>query len=45
MNTSACPNLRNGFWIATAGPFNMQQALGFKNAAAQFGAYIKTCQR
>lgn len=43
MNTAQCPNFRNGYWIATAGPFSKGQAQGFAGAASQFGAYVKTC--
>lgn len=43
MNTAQCPNFRNGYWIATAGPFSKGQAQSFAGAARQFGAYVKTC--
>lgn len=43
MNTAQCPNFRNGFWIATAGPMSKGQAQGFAAGANRFGAYVKTC--
>ena len=43
MNTAQCPNFRNGYWIATAGPFSKGQAQGYAGAARQYGAYVKTC--
>jgi len=43
MNTAQCPNFRNGYWIATAGPFSKGQAQGFAGTARQYGAYVKTC--
>ena len=43
MNTSQCPNFRNGYWIATAGPTTKRQAQSFAASASQHGAYVKTC--
>ncbi len=43
MNTAQCPNFRNGYWIAAAGPFSKGQAQAYASAAGAFGAYIKTC--
>lgn len=43
MNTRDCPNFRNGFWIATAGPTSKGQAQAFANRARRHGAYVKTC--
>lgn len=43
MNTAQCPNFRNGYWIATAGPFSKGQAQGYAGSASRFGAYVKTC--
>lgn len=43
MNTAQCPNFRNGYWIATAGPFSKGQAQAYAGAASHFGAYVKTC--
>lgn len=43
MNTAQCPNFRNGYWIATAGPFSRQEAQAYSGGASHFGAYIKTC--
>lgn len=43
MNTRQCPHFRNGYWIATAGPFSKRQAQGFVASARRFGAYAKTC--
>lgn len=42
MNTSQCPNFRNGYWIATAGGFGKQTAQLYVNQARR-GAYRKTC--
>lgn len=41
MNTAQCPNFRNGYWIATAGPTSKGNAQAFANMSR--GAYIKTC--
>ncbi len=43
MNTADCPNFRNGYWIATAGPFGKRQAQSHAAAARRHGAYVKTC--
>lgn len=43
MNTAQCPNFRNGYWIATAGPFSKAQAQSYSASARRYGAYIKTC--
>ncbi len=43
MNTRQCPNFRNGYWIATAGPFAKGQAQAFAAQAGRFGAYVKSC--
>ena len=43
MNTAQCPNFRNGYWIATAGPFAKGQAQAYAAAARRHGAYVKTC--
>ncbi len=43
MNTAQCPNFRNGYWIATAGPFSKGQAQSYSASAKRYGAYIKTC--
>ncbi len=42
MNTSQCPNFRNGYWIATAGGFAKGTAQLYVNQARK-GAYKKTC--
>jgi hypothetical protein len=41
MNTRDCPNFRNGYWIATAGPLSKREAQAY--ASASRGAYVKTC--
>lgn len=43
MNTSQCPNFRNGYWIATAGPSGKAQANAYASVARRHGTYIKTC--
>jgi hypothetical protein len=43
MNTNQCPNFRNGYWIATAGPLSKQEAQAYSGGASHFGAYVKTC--
>jgi hypothetical protein len=43
MNTNQCPNFRNGYWIATAGPFSKGQAQRYAGAASRYSAYVKTC--
>jgi len=43
MNTAQCPNFRNGYWIATAGPFSKAQAQSYSASARRYGAYVKTC--
>ena len=44
MNTAQCPNFRNGFWIATAGPLPRGQAQALAATARRFGAYAKSCR-
>ena len=44
MNTAQCPNFRNGFWIATAGPLPRGQAQALASTARRFGAYAKSCR-
>ncbi len=43
MNTSQCPNFRNGYWIATSGPMARGQAQALASTVRRFGAYAKTC--
>ncbi|MHA1164808.1 MAG: caspase family protein, partial [Alphaproteobacteria bacterium] len=43
MNTNQCPNFRNGYWIATAGPLSKQEAQAYSGGASHFGAFVKTC--
>ena len=44
MNTAQCPNFRNGYWIATAGPLPRGQAQALASTARRFGGYAKSCR-
>ena len=40
INTNTCPNLKDGLWIAAAGPFDKATAQSY---ATRSGGYLKTC--
>ncbi|WP_372930154.1 hypothetical protein [Methyloceanibacter sp.] len=41
MDTSTCPNMTNGYWIATAGPFDKATAQHYVNQTGS--GYLKSC--
>lgn len=45
LNTADCPNMTNGYWIATAGPFGKAEAKAFAKRAQKHRAYAKRCNK